>query len=288
MNKKLRIIAVTLTVFVAVNVGNAFNVFDLGSNLLQSMMTTLFTSTYDTNTPLGSDDPAEADDRMREIKSAVQERENVDHYWPLTGTEVSDADTGEHRKVTLRVGSAPTAVADKGFVYAKDVTAKAELHYLDEDDNEVQITAAGLLNSAALGGVTLDADTDLSAKAWFLDQDAMDDDDATKVASQQSIKAYVDAVVIPSVSGDSDSSTDSPVTTGNFKLAWGTSVSISANSSVTQAHGLTKCFSAWPSQVNGSNDISGVAISIIDDTNITIHNTDGGAATTVRWFAIGR
>jgi len=68
------------------------------------------TNTYDTSTPAGSDDPREADDRMREIKAAVQERMNDhngetdegDHYWPLTGTAVSDTDAGQHRMVTLR------------------------------------------------------------------------------------------------------------------------------------------------------------------------------------------
>lgn len=111
-------------------------------------------NTFDTATPAGSDDPAEADDRMREIKAAVQERENVDHYWPLTGTEVSDADTGEHRKVTLRVGSAPSNVVDKGFVYAKDVGGKAELFYIDEDGNEIQLTSKGqnLANDTYLTG----------------------------------------------------------------------------------------------------------------------------------------
>ena len=115
---------------------------------------TVFSKTYDTATPAGDDDPAEADDRMRETKAAVQERENVDHYWPLTGTEVSDADAGEHRKVTLRVGSAPTAVADKGFVYAKDVGGKAELFYRDEDGNEIQLTSKGqnLANDTHLTG----------------------------------------------------------------------------------------------------------------------------------------
>ena len=104
---------------------------------------TVFSKTFDTATPGGSDDPAEADDRMREIKAAVQERENVDHYWPLTGTEGSDVDAGEHRKVTLRTDSAPTAVADKGFVYVKDISNKAELFYRDEDGNEVQLTSKG-------------------------------------------------------------------------------------------------------------------------------------------------
>ena len=113
---------------------------------------TVFSKTFDTATPAGSDDPAEADDRMQEIKAAVQERENVDHYWPLTGTEVSDADAGEHRKATLRTGSAPSAVADKGFVYVKDISGKTELFYRGEDGNEIQITSGGILNSLNLTG----------------------------------------------------------------------------------------------------------------------------------------
>lgn len=116
---------------------------------------TTFSDTYDTATPLGSDAPSVIDDRITEAKAAVQERENVDHYWPLTGTQVSDASTGEHRKVTLRVGSAPTQVADKGIIYAKDVSGKAELFYIDEDGDEVQITTGGIvkLTSTALLGI---------------------------------------------------------------------------------------------------------------------------------------
>ena len=138
-----------------------------------------FSHTFDTATPAGSDDPAEADDRMREIKAAIQERENVDHYWPKTGTEVSDADTGEHRKVTLRTGSAPSAVADKGFVYAKDVSGKAELFYIDEDGDEVQLTSGGKILSASLD---------------MKNEDNMSSDSATHASTQQAIKAYADAI----------------------------------------------------------------------------------------------
>lgn len=117
---------------------------------------TVFSDTFDTATPVGAtDNPAEADDRMREIKAATQERENVDHYWPLTGTEVSDVDTGEHRKVTLRTGSAPSNVANKGFVYAKDVGGKVELFFIDEDGNEIQITTAGKVIASLLSDGTV-------------------------------------------------------------------------------------------------------------------------------------
>ena len=117
---------------------------------------TTFSDTYDTATPAGSDDPAEADDRMREIKGAVQERENVDHYWPLTGTEVSDADSGEHRKILFHapIAATPTVAADHGDLRIKDVSSKAELHWTDEDENEIQLTSKGnnLANDTYLTG----------------------------------------------------------------------------------------------------------------------------------------
>ena len=72
----------------------------LTCGLLWAIVLCGFTYTYDTNTPLGSDDPAEADDRMREIKSALQERLNVEHVFDLTGTEVSGANTGKHTDIT--------------------------------------------------------------------------------------------------------------------------------------------------------------------------------------------
>jgi hypothetical protein len=119
---------------------------------------TTFSSTFDTNTPLGSDNPAEADDRMREIKAAVQERENVDHYWPLTGTEVSDADAGEHRKVLFHVPiTSPGTVAENhGQLFIKDVSAKAELHWIDEDEQEIQLTSVGVVPFSAIGNLTND------------------------------------------------------------------------------------------------------------------------------------
>ncbi len=118
---------------------------------------TVFSDTYDTSTPAGGNSPTEADDRMREIKAGIQERENVDHYWPLTGTEVSDVDTGEHRKILFHapIAATPTVAADHGDLRIKDVSGKAELHWTDEDENEIQLTDAGTVNltSPAILGV---------------------------------------------------------------------------------------------------------------------------------------
>ena len=53
-------------------------------------------------------------------------------------------------------------------------------------------TAAGTLTDRAVTPFSLDGMTTLANMTWFLDQDTLSGNDATKVASQQSIKAYVD------------------------------------------------------------------------------------------------
>ena len=103
-----------------------------------------WTYSLDTTVPAGSADPKTLDTIIQNHKKAWQERLNVDLYMPLTGTEVSDTEAGEHRQVTLRVlGADPTNEADKGWVYTKDVSAKAELHWEDEDGNVKQLTSGG-------------------------------------------------------------------------------------------------------------------------------------------------
>jgi len=112
-----------------------------------------WTYTYDTATPVGTDAPSVIDDRIREVKQSIQERLNADHYFPLTGTEVSDSAAGQHRQVEFYGPiSTPTNATDKGFIYTKDVSDKAELHFLDEDGDEIQITTGGILNSVNLSG----------------------------------------------------------------------------------------------------------------------------------------
>lgn len=110
-----------------------------------TVFATTFSFTMDTSTPQGSDDPAEADDRMREIKSAIQERENVNHYWPLTGSEVSDADTGEHRFIDFQgPNTAPALIAEnKGRLFTKDVNSVAELIWMNENEEQFQISSKG-------------------------------------------------------------------------------------------------------------------------------------------------
>lgn len=83
----------------------------------------------------------EIDNYLRIVWRAIRERMEIDHYWKATA---STTDDGKHKKITLPVlASAPTAIASTGILYVKDVSAKAELFYIDEDGNEIQLSSAG-------------------------------------------------------------------------------------------------------------------------------------------------
>jgi len=110
-------------------------------------------------TPADNDEASVGASDIRGFKDAIRERVALDHYFDIAGT---DAEHGEHLKITLHAPiSKPTAVADKGFIYSKDVDNKAELHYLDEDDNEIQLTSKGVINvvSRIVGEIILWSDS---------------------------------------------------------------------------------------------------------------------------------
>ena len=270
MKIKQNIIRVLIVLAMALIVNTvficAFTMIGTVKTMLSSALATVFSDTYDIVTPAGSDSPTGADDRMRETKAAVQERMNVDHFWPLTGTEVSDPCTGEHRKIlyTAPIPATPTVAASHGDTRIADVDGKAELHWTDEDEQEVQMTQVGevclgrstaprpvmhneteedgaggresrLIAKGEQSGAEVttlgyiefahdgaaddekgrfsivvndgdDADApskiavrylspgtlDVGNSVSVLDEDAMGTDSATQLATQQSIKAYVD------------------------------------------------------------------------------------------------
>ena len=95
-------------------------------------------------TPSDISNVSSGDDRVRDLKTDIRERIDVDHYMDLSGTQ---ADHGEHRKVTFHesLSSDPSPGTGKGALYTKDVDSKPELHYQDEDGNVIQLTTAGSL-----------------------------------------------------------------------------------------------------------------------------------------------
>ena len=173
--KTKHILIAVLVIWLAPAITQAlYQPISIVTTLIQSQFATVFSSTYDTATPAGTDSPSEADDRMREIKAAVQERSNVDHYWPLTGTEVSDADTGEHRKILFHepIAVTPTVAASHGDLRIADVAGKAELHWTDEDENEVQLTSVGKILGDSLKDDSVDEDAiELSNNAFLSAED---------------------------------------------------------------------------------------------------------------------
>ncbi len=139
---------------------------------------TTFTNTIDTATPLGTDAPSVIDNRIREAKAGWQERLNVEHVFDLTGTQVSAADTGQHTAINCTSVTSAGAVSGTTGTFSGLLTASAA------------VTVGTTLDVTG----NIDPTTYETTNGGFLDEDAMGSDSATKVASQQSIKAYIDAV----------------------------------------------------------------------------------------------
>jgi len=72
----------------------------------------------------------------------------------------------------------------------KGLMTVAQADKLDNIEAGADVTDTTNVDAA---GATMNADTSLVGNGYFLDQDDMSGDDATKVPSQQSVKAYVDA-----------------------------------------------------------------------------------------------
>jgi len=58
---------------------------------------------------------------------------------------VGGRSTGIAEKLELSPIATPTPAADTGFVYAKDVDSQAELHWLNEGGDEIQITSGDMM-----------------------------------------------------------------------------------------------------------------------------------------------
>lgn len=106
-----------------------------------------FSAPWDETKPAGSRNLNLGDDDIREFKTQVRERNDVDGYFPST----DDANTGYHRKVTL-LGQAsdPAQVAAALILYSKTVGSYKELFSRHENSALQQLTLNGKLWIQAL------------------------------------------------------------------------------------------------------------------------------------------
>lgn len=151
--------------------------------------------------------------------------------WALlkAGDEVLSIN-GNTGAVTLDADDISDAATTNKFVTAGDVTKLGFITVtqavdLDSMESDIAINNGKLsanTTNVDAAGATMNTDSSLVGNSYFLDEDNMASDDPNKVASQQSIKAYVDAQVAGA--GGSDFSDDifriSDNTTSSKKIAF--------------------------------------------------------------------
>lgn len=106
------------------------------------------------DTPDGDvDNPGQCDDRIREAKAALVEVWAVDHVMVASTANVYDGtDRGKHAQLTFIADNTPVSVdAGEGVAHAVAgaTSAVLEMAFTDEDENTVQITEGGKLNTLA-------------------------------------------------------------------------------------------------------------------------------------------
>lgn len=102
-----------------------------------------------------------------------------------TGGAVSSVN-GSTGAVVIDADDIDDSATTNKFATAAEITKLGGIEALADVTDATNVNAAG---------ATMNADTTLAGNGYFLDEDTMVSDSATKAASQQSIKAYVDAAV---------------------------------------------------------------------------------------------
>jgi hypothetical protein len=114
------------------------------------------TAAWDETYPSGTTKINLGDDSQRTIKTSVREVIAVDHEFASSG---QTSTTGQHKQVTLQEqADLGTGAVGATILGSQTVSGKGELIYTDEDDNDVQITSAGEINTAALKAGALPTD----------------------------------------------------------------------------------------------------------------------------------
>ncbi len=168
------------------------------------------TNAWDETTPLGSENASTADNYLRQHRLDLGERLGAILYgFNASSNAVPENDYGIKSLRCYNQATTPsTPSTDYALIYVKNVSGVPELCYLDDEGNELQMTSGGNLkstNNLVIDGTsTLTGNVDMAgtldigsstAVDGVLDDDTMAADSATDLATQQSIKAYIDALV---------------------------------------------------------------------------------------------
>jgi hypothetical protein len=129
----------------------------------------------------GVESGATSDQTGSEIKSAYEGEPNTNAFTDAEKTKLSGIETG---------ATADQDLSSYQLQPSEGAFANGDKTKLDGIEASADVTDATNVNAA---GATMNTDTDVSGNSWVLDEDSMSSNDATKVPTQQSVKAYVDA-----------------------------------------------------------------------------------------------
>lgn len=109
--------------------------------------------------------------------------DDVAAEWKYIGSGAVDSVNSQTGVVVLDADDIDDTSTTNKFTTASDISKLAGIEAGADVTDATNVAAAG---------ATMDSDTSLAGNGYFLDEDNMVSDDATKVPSQQSVKAYVD------------------------------------------------------------------------------------------------
>lgn len=112
--------------------------------------------------------------------------DSVNTEWKYLGAFPVDSVNGQTGVVVLDADDIDDTSTTNKFTTASDISKLAGI------EANADVTDA---TNVAAAGATMDTDTSLAGNSYFLDEDNMASDSATKVPSQQSVKAYADTKV---------------------------------------------------------------------------------------------
>ena len=103
---------------------------------------------WDETTPTSSEKAGLWYEHLNQLKEDIAQRMAVDHHWDESISDTDPNQDGIHKKVTLsNTDPVTSGIADCGILHVKDVDGKAELFFMDENNNDVQITSNGFIHS---------------------------------------------------------------------------------------------------------------------------------------------